>query len=454
MNTILTPTEQAALTADFDKKSSDIRNQSLLYLSSAATYAATTTAYVKTKWRATYDMTAGIVQLVLDFGDPANFEVIDKVFESYGLIGPRVGDNHVASFTTLATGYQGVNMVQSPRAGQGVVPEWIKNRSTEKLTAPASEVVARILGGEVINDVAAYIENYVDEVTGRKGLIGLADAWKRRSKGDEPEVTVSVEEVAASIINKMATTETLATVDVSDLPAGVVMDRVTEVLAIIGDDGKVRFQHSPRQDLAALSAGLTMPDGSNAKLPIKQTMELFASSALLLPTGWSGLPKNEGDAPSVPGTELLPTTRQHALIDGVWSSSLAREDSPRLIMMAKPIGPGLTLPAGSSFVNAAQRGRVEEHIMPPEKRELYDDVVLGTSTAGVTSLRGAGREPRQGLKPQPAAHVGVRPRPSRNVDVAAGRQGVQADRFLRSAGGCAGRPGHELCDQEHSQGHR
>jgi hypothetical protein len=392
MTSILTPIEQAAMAADFDKKASDIRKQSVDYVAAAAAFKATKEAYEGKKWNATWDMASGIVHLVREFGDPANFPHIDPVFETRGLLGPRTGDRPIASFCTLATGYPGEKMVESARGGGKLVKQWIKNRSGEKLADPCSEVVARLDDGETIADVAKFIEDYEDPVSGRKNLIGLTDAWKRRCAGDEPEAVVTSDEIATGIIHTVASTETLATMDVNDLPPGLALNRVSEVLAIIGDDGMVRFRLSPRQDLAAVSAGLSKPDGSKAALPIKQAMELFASSALLLPVGLSDLPKEEGDDPAAPGTKRLPTTRQHFLIDGEWTSALARDANPTLLMMAKPVGPGLPLPKGSFFVNASQRGRLEGQIMPLDRRELWDRVSQDVSATGVTSLVFRARE--------------------------------------------------------------
>jgi hypothetical protein len=172
-----------------------------------------------------------------------------------------------------------------------------------------------------------------------------------------------------------------------------VLGRVSEFVAIIGEDGKISFHVSPRQDLAALQARLPARTGENAIMPVKQATELWRLTALLLTQEDTPMPAMAGDDPTAPGTKMIKMTGQNLLINGNWTSARSRDPNPEVLFQTDRLDDSWQLPeVGAYYVNASTRRVASQRLVPADQRELFDGVSLGKTKDNVTALQFSARK--------------------------------------------------------------
>lgn len=323
-----------------------------------------------------------------------NPEAARPLFDAKGMIGPREGQREMASTIRFATGKEH-DTKRVTLADGSSIPEWVMPRARDGWVAPATELTDLMNSGVVITDFVDFILNFKDPVSGYKNMNGLRAAHERRQLGDDggEVATISAEQREEAIIKSVAATPTLFTVDAAKLAPGVVMGRVSEVLAIIGEDGRVNFQLSPRQDLAALQARLPVRNGENAIMPVKQACELFSLTAKLLTQGDTAMAAIASEDPTAPGTKLIQMTGQNLLIDGKWTSARSRDPHPQVLFQTERKDDSWQLPeVGAYYVNAGTRNVADKRLVPADQRELFDGVSLGKTKDNVTALQFAARK--------------------------------------------------------------
>lgn len=387
MPTVIDPEEQAlAERAAFEQAALEIRTESADLEAQSKKDRDEATAATGNRNKRTWTAVGRCVQLGKAY--QANPDVLRAAFDGLGMIGPRAGQNPMASTVRFATGFDHPEGKEVTLADGTSRPEHFMPRSRELWVAPASEIFELEQSGVVITDYADFIKNFADPVSGKKSMSGLRAAWERRESGvDGDTVTVSAEEQEETIIKSVAAAPALFSMDASKLAPGVVLGRVSEVLAIVDDNGEIRFHLSPRQDLAALQARLPLSNGALAIMAVKQASELFFVTTTLMPQGDTAMPALASEDRTAPGTKMIQMTCQNMLIDGQWTSSRSRDPNPQVIVMTKASDDSWETPqTGAYFVNAATRRIALRDLAPADKRELFDDVSLGRTLDGVKRM--------------------------------------------------------------------
>ncbi|MDR7230981.1 hypothetical protein J2X45_002076 [Caulobacter sp. BE264] len=331
------------------------------------------------KTKTTNETVAAVALLANDFSKPGHRAALLAAVAQAGIQRAfREGDDENASFMLLATHL--THPTETVTGPVGPVPKPVANRLFEKHT-PAVTQLRHLMTGPMapqsgqpitVEYLVELIENYVDPITRAKGLTGLADSHRQALRDTEQEVEEVVAEasILAGVEQAVTSQATVMAIPVSDLPGSVPMTgRVIQLVGIVeGDDIVIRV--APSQDLAALHASIPTSNGSGAPLEVRQVAEMLCLGQLV-PEGLSEIPVDPTASKTDNSKGKVPAKRQFILVDGVWTITQARQESPNLVIEVVPNGGSVITPGYPAFMNSGMRANADLYFAPAHLRERF-----------------------------------------------------------------------------------